>query len=609
MQKIFSFFLTALISLSAYSQTLPQYFDLRDSNLVTTVKSQQGGTCWTHGTMAAIESNLLMTNIWTDNGETGEPNLAEYHLDWWNGYNDYNNDDITPPSGSGLEVHMGGDYKVSTAYLSRGEGAVRDIDGQSYSNPPLRWDASYHYYYPRDVEWFTMDDTLNGIEAIKNQIINYGAIATCMCYNNSFIDDEYNHYQPLSNSMLPNHSVTIVGWDDDHIVPGAPANGAWIVKNSWDTYWGIDGYFWISYYDKWACREPDMGTVSFLNVEPMKYDKVYFHDYHGWRDTKEDITEACNYFHAREDVWLSAVSFFTNTDSVDYKIKIYSQMQADTFYNAQIMQTGYVNKRGFHTIDLVVPVELRDGDDFYMYLYLSDGGHPYDRTSDVPVLLDNPILSKSADRTIVLSSANEGESFYFDSLWHDLYFYDDPSGFDTTGNFCIKGLAENSLDSINIGAMFHILNQNGRGVQNATVTFNDIIQYSDKQGDVFYSNQLYNQTNLELSVTANGYEPFDTVINITDVSLVEDIQLISLVNLPETKLNLSLYPNPSSNFIIISGIQNQYDYQIFDIYGRCIKQNKNNSNKNINISSLEKGFYTINIKSKNKSQSLKFIKE
>jgi C1A family cysteine protease len=36
-----------------------------------------------------------------------------------------------------------------------------------------------------------------------------------------------------------NHAVILVGWDD--------AKGAWLMKNSWGTGWGENGYMWIAY--------------------------------------------------------------------------------------------------------------------------------------------------------------------------------------------------------------------------------------------------------------------------------------------------------------------------------------------------------------------------
>ena len=459
--------LAPLVGAQEKTTELPRQYDLRTTDGVTPVKQQLGGTCWAHGTMAAIESNLLVSGTWKKLGREAIPALSEYHLDWWNGFNQHKNTDLDDAAKSltGLRVHFGGDYRVSAAYISRGDGVVaapldkeKAVDKSWYSKVPDRFHPEYQRYYVRDIEWFTMGDNLENIDTIKRRLISQGALGTAMAVSKALMAKDFVHYQPKTSPTKPNHAIAIVGWDDDKVSADPdkqlPKPGCWLIKNSWGTKKGSEGYCWISYYDKVCCRDPEMGAVSFRNVEPMKYTHVYFHDYHGWRDTMKEIDKACNVFTATSDHDLAAISFYTAADDVRYRARIYSRFDKGTLEGLRATVSGTIPYTGFHTIELDCPATVKKGETFIVSLELSHGGQAIDRTSEIPVLLTQekkqpaPKTPRGPNGPLVISKANPGESFYFDGMaWRDLYEHrfnnPDWATFDRSANFCMKALAVN----------------------------------------------------------------------------------------------------------------------------------------------------------------------
>ncbi len=466
--------LVPLLAAQEPTVELPRKYDLREVGGVTPIKRQQGGTCWAHGTMAAIESNLLVSGTWKKIGNGQVPTLSEYHLDWWNGFNQHKNNDHADAKKdrTGLSIHQGGDYRVSAAYISRGDGVIATpftdkrtvlapalglaLDPSWYRVAPGYIDPRYQRYYVRDIEWFTIGDNLENIDAIKRRVIQQGAMGTAMAVNKGLMAKDAVHYQPLKHPAKPNHAIAIVGWDDDKVSGDAdkklPKPGCWLIKNSWGVERGDKGYYWISYYDKVCCRDPEMGAVSFRNVEPMKFSHVYYHDYHGWRDTMKNVGKAFNLFTASADHRLSSLSFYTAADEVRYTAKIYSKFEKGELHGLRVTNAGAIQRTGFHTVDLDAAVDVKKGETFIICLELSHGGHAFDRTSEIEVLLQPKGKTKQPSGPtgpnggpIVVSKANPGESFYHDgSAWRDLYEhrFENPkwATFDRTANFCMKAL-------------------------------------------------------------------------------------------------------------------------------------------------------------------------
>ena len=98
-----------------------------------------------------------------------------------------------------------------------------------------------------------------------------------------------------------------------------------------------------------------------------------------------------------------------------------------------------------------------------------------------------------------------------------------------------------------------------------------------------------------------GIDTFIQIINVTSVGVFNT----------STNKDISVYPNPSHSVITIesTGISIN-NLEMFDIYGRKVKELKVNNNKfNVNISELSKGIYFVKLKTDNGIIINKVIKE
>lgn len=99
--------------------------------------------------------------------------------------------------------------------------------------------------------------------------------------------------------------------------------------------------------------------------------------------------------------------------------------------------------------------------------------------------------------------------------------------------------------------------------------------------------------------TSNGAFTVDVLdcISITSLSL-DDITLNSN--------NLSIHPNPSTNFITISGLTKAKNYKIYNVIGAEVKKGIVLDNGKIEIKDFTNGIYFLKIQNGN---AVKFIKE
>lgn len=404
---------TGMSNLVSAPAELPASYDLRLENRVTAVKNQgHTGSCWAHASLASLESTLLPSES-RDFSENNMKNLLA---------------STSPTYRESFDWDEGGNCFMAAAYLARWTGPVDECDdpyndSSAYSPTglPVQKHVQEMIYLPG------RNGSLDN-DFLKRAVMDYGAIHTSMYMDKAYYQENYSNYY-CPGTVNPNHDIAIVGWNDSYdknnFFPVPDGDGAFIIKNSWGTDWGDEGYFYISYYDAVLGYE---GNAIFLGESPENYDNIYQYDPLGWGGSfgyNTSIAWGANVFTSESNETLRAVSFYTNDFNTAYEVYIYKNLTSDPINPSGPVAggNGTFLYPGYHTHTLNTEVHLNPGERFSVVINFSNPEYKY------PLSLEYP-----KDNYCSKAQANPEESYISSDgeEWRDV-------AFDITdSNLCIK---------------------------------------------------------------------------------------------------------------------------------------------------------------------------
>lgn len=437
------------ISTAQETSALPKEYSSVDQGYTPEVRSQGTlGNCWAHASTACVEISMVKNDVI----DVEKADISESHLIY------YIHRPVEDPLGGTVGdynyaiqntiyemFNNGGTIGKSSGTLLSWMGPVLEKDFYDYDYLLENYngtaqveglnDVDYAYGNKAAIVVETIEVPVGQREEMKKAVMEYGALGIHYYSSSSYFNANYAaQYCPQSESA--DHAVAIVGWNDDfpkeNFLTKPAGDGAWLVRNSWGTFHGDEGYFWLSYYDASMS-----GGRAYKAVSADKYDNNYQYDRAasdlGYVNGVENGNiEAVNIFEIQNDQEvLKAVQFGMQWSRQNFSVQIYKNPK-----NAEDPSTGELlldqpiqgirKHTGKYTVDLGQPVEVKAGDKIAVSVTYSS---------------NNPLVCPAA-QTETYGAIQSGQSMYSvnGGEWKDC-------AEEGSGNFAIKLFTSNIDDS------------------------------------------------------------------------------------------------------------------------------------------------------------------
>ncbi|MDO9086713.1 MAG: C1 family peptidase [Anaerolineaceae bacterium] len=372
----------------ANTKEFPSKYDWRDEGFNFPVLDQQVENCnsgYAFATVGAIQAAIWKKDkVTLEFLDFSENNAKECN---WNAKNTY----------EGIDKYSckGGNSRMLINLFTQ-EGLVKES-----CDPYISIDCDCNTsctpeYFIKEWQQFRSGYPLASIDLIKQKLIEFGPLYSQMDSNISGFADYSGGFVLYDNSVNDpskyTHGVLIVGWDDD--LSHAGGKGAWIVKNSYGTDWGNQGYFTVAY--------GSAGIGSYLSTvtsweKSSSFKKLYFYDEAGHTTQTSngeffEPNQVLALFTPEGDEIAQTVEFWSN-DTATVNLQIYDQFSngilSGLLYESLNIDVPFA---GYYSIALSPNIEINNDDEIVVVLEIKNKSNLF------PIAVDNlGILSE--DRT------------------------------------------------------------------------------------------------------------------------------------------------------------------------------------------------------------------